>query len=150
MAGWDFAKLESNMNRSVLAVVALVLAGCSADQQKKAEQKGPPRAQPVVAMAENSKNPLAKYLEVAGFRMTERPGGKLTVKMVVINHSQADINELALEVTTPACTLPVKVGALGPDETKDVSADCTTTMRVYELPDWQFIRPTFKITAPAE
>ena len=130
-------------------VLAAFLCGCSADKPKAEEKKGAAKAVPVVPTADNAKHPLAKHIEVAGFRMSEKPGGKLTVKMVVINHSQAEINDLTLEVTTPGCTLPVKVGAMSPEESKDVSADCSTTMRVYELPDWQFIRPSFKITAPA-
>jgi hypothetical protein len=137
------------MRSLVLLVLTLLISACSQNDDKKAE-KGPPRSQPVVALAENMKHPLAKYLEVAGFRMSEKSGGKLTVKMVVVNHSQADINDLALDVTTPACTVSVKVGALTPDEAKDASGECTTQMRIYELPDWQFIRPAFRITSPAE
>ena len=101
-------------------------------------------------MADNTKHPLAKHIEVAGFRMSEKPGGKLTVKMVVINHSRADVSDLGLDVKTPACTVSVKVPALAPEESKEVTGECTTQLRVYELPDWMFVRPTFTITAPPE
>jgi hypothetical protein len=127
-----------------------VLAACSRDQPKEPEKKGAAKSMPVMTMAENSKHPLARHIEVAGLRMSEKSGGKLSVRMVVINHSQADISDLGLELSTPACTLPVKVGSLGPEESKDITAECTTTLRVYELPDWQFVRPSFKITAPSE
>lgn len=103
---------------------------------------------PSCRTAENKGNPLAKYIEIAGFRISEKPGGKAGVRMVVINHSQADLTELALEVTTPACTAQVKVGSMGPEESKDVTSECATTLRVYELPDWQFVKPSFKITSP--
>ena len=136
--------------KAAVAILIVVLAGCSDNKPKAEEKKGPPRATPVLATAENAKNPLAKYLEVSGLRMSEKAGGKLTVKVAVVNHSQAEISDVALEVTTPACTLPIKVGSLMPEEVKDSSGECTTTMRVYELPDWQFVRPTFKITSPGE
>ena len=138
------------MSRSLLVLLVFALYSCSSDKPQEAAQKGPPRPQAAAVLAENIKHPLAKYIEVAGFRLNEKGGGKLTVRMVVINHSQADINELALEVTTPACTLAVKVGAMGPEESREVSSECVTKMRVYELPDWQFVRPAFKITAPPE
>jgi hypothetical protein len=40
------------------------------------------------------------------------------------------------------------VDSLGPLQNKDVSVTVPTTMRVYELPDWQFLRGQFEITAP--
>ena len=137
------------MPRPCLLAMALVLAACS---KKEPAPAATPlsKSQPVVALAENIKHPLAKHIELAGFRMTEKAGGKLTVRFVVINHSRADISDLGLDVTTPACTVSVKVPTLAPEEAKDSSGECTTTLRVYELPDWQFIKPTFKITSPNE
>lgn len=134
----------------MVVAFALIVSSCSGTKEAAPEPKGAAKSQPVVALAENTKHPLAKHIEVAGLRMSEKPGGKLTVTFAVINHSQADINDLELEVTTPACTLAVKVGPLAPEQNKDVSSECKTAMRVYELPDWQFVRPAFKITAPAE
>ena len=42
-----------------------------------------------------------------------------------------------------------KVPSLGPLEIKDISAKVTTKLRIYELPDWQFMRADFDITSPA-
>ena len=109
-------------------------------------------------MADNTKHPLAKYLEVSGFRLSEAKQGKLTVRFLVINHSDADIADLGLNVSLrpitsppsepPFCTFPVKVATLGPQEVANALGECTTTLRVYELPDWQFIRASFQITSP--
>lgn len=136
------------MCRYYLAAAVLALAGCSPSPEPDKAAKGPAKPVPVVAMAENTKHPLAKYVEVAGVRLSEKPGGKLSVKVAVINHSDADIADLGVELTIPACTLPLKVGTIGPEESKDVSGECSTKLRVYELPDWQFVKPEFKITSP--
>jgi hypothetical protein len=48
----------------------------------------------------------------------------------------------------PLCVLKVKVPGLGPEESKAVEATTETKLRVYELPDWQFIRAFFEITSP--
>lgn len=135
----------------------VVLAGCSSP---------PPPAKPAKAGAPEStvttfaaKHPLGKYLELSGYRLAEKGAGKLAVKLVVINHSEADIGDLTLKirlVTTaakpedpPITEFEAKVPSLGPQEIKDVSAMANTKLRIYELPDWQFIRAEVEITSPA-
>jgi hypothetical protein len=41
------------------------------------------------------------------------------------------------------------VPSLGPQEVKDISATALTKLRIYEMPDWQFIRAEVEITSPA-
>jgi hypothetical protein len=125
----------------------------------------PPPAKPAKAGAPEStvtsfaaKHPLAKYLELSGYRLSEKGAGKLAVKFVVVNHSEADIGDVTLKVrlvTTaakpedpPIAEFEAKVPSLGPQESKDVSAMATTKLRIYELPDWQFIRAEVEVTAP--
>jgi len=36
----------------------------------------------------------------------------------------------------------------GPQEIKDVTASTETKLRIYEMPDWQFIRAEVEILAP--
>jgi len=106
-----------------------------------------------------NKHPLAKYLELSGYRITETAPGKLNIKLAVVNHSEADIGDLTLKiklVTTaakpddpPITEFEAKVPALGPQELKDVTATAATKLRIYELPDWQFIRAAVEITSPA-
>src|SRR5271154_3379363 len=103
-------------------------------------------------------HPLAKYVELVGFRLTEAGGGKLRVKFAVVNHSEADIGDLGVKVrlTTssakpedpPIAVFDVKVPTLGPEEIQDVSATIPSKLRVYELPDWQFLKAEFEITSP--
>jgi hypothetical protein len=140
------------------AAAVLLLAGCSspAPEAKQTKSGEAPRtATSVIA----SKHPLAKYLELGGFRLSEMGSGKIVVKFAVINHSDADIGDLVLNVkltTTaakpedpPITQFEAKVPALGPREIKDVSASASTKLRIYEMPDWQFIRAEAEITSPA-
>jgi hypothetical protein len=135
-----------------------IITGCSspAPETKKDKQAGAPQA---VASVVSSKHPLGKYLELAGFRVSEMGAGKLTVKFAVINHSNADIGDLTLHVkllTTaagpqdpPVTEFDAKVAGLGPLEVKDASGTAITKLRVYEMPDWQFIKADAEITSPA-
>jgi hypothetical protein len=102
-------------------------------------------------------HPYAKYLEVVGARLTET-GNKAVMKLVVVNHSAADMMGLELKGTLgvvngkpddpPVATFTAKVGSIGPYESKDVTAEVSTKMRAYELPDWQFLTVKYDITSP--
>jgi hypothetical protein len=141
-----------------LAACAWLLTGCSAPAPDASQVKpaGVPQATDTVI---TNKHPLAKYLELSGYRITETAPGKLSIKLAVVNHSEADIGDLTLKiklVTTaakpddpPITEFEAKVPALGPQELKDVTATAATKLRIYELPDWQFIRAAVEITSPA-
>jgi hypothetical protein len=101
-------------------------------------------------------HPYAKFLEVAGIRLSEDARQRLQIKLTVINHSAADMSGLKLLVTLATkgkgaqtlSVVPVSVPNLGPLESKDATATVPTKLRAYELPDWQFLDATFQITAP--
>ena len=138
-------------------VPVLLLAGCSSGPAPNANKQL--TAPVAVTSSISNKHPLAKYLEIAGFRVAEGGAGKLAVKFAVINHSDADIGELTMKVkltTTaakpedpPIAEFEAKVPALGPLEIKDASGSAVTKLRVYELPDWQFLKADAEITSPA-
>ena len=135
-----------------------MLTGCSASapDNSQVKQTGAPQATDTVF---TNQHPLAKYLELSGYRITETAPGKLSIKFAVVNHSEADIGDLTLKIkliTTaakpdepPITEFEAKVPALGPQELKDVTATAATKLRIYELPDWQFIRAAVEITSPA-
>ena len=141
-----------------LAAGACLLTGCSAPSSdaSRAKPAGAPQATDTVI---TNKHPLAKYLELSAYRITETSPGKLSIKLAVVNHSEADIGDLTLKiklVTTaakpddpPITEFEAKVPALGPQELKDVTATAATKLRIYELPDWQFVRADVEITSPA-
>jgi len=140
-----------------LFVVAL-LAGCSSSSSNK--QAAPPPAVPLHFTATNTSNSIAKYIELVGFRITERSPGHLIVQVGVVNHSEADVGDVKMNVhlsTTaakpgdpPLISFPAEVPHLGPSELRDVMVEVPTKMRVYELPDWQFLKANFEITEPKD
>jgi hypothetical protein len=143
--------------RITAIAMILALAACSSAPDAKQAKKGPP--EPPGAAVPINKHPLAKYLEVVGFRMAEEGPGKLKVTFAVVNHSEADIGDLGLKLrlkTTaskpedpPVAEFDAKVTNIGPQEMKEVTVVTPTKLRIYELPDWQFLRGEFEITSPA-
>ena len=143
---------------SVLLTVILTLAGCSSPApQATSKQQGTIEISGPASTV--SKHPYAKYIELSGFRLSESKPGQLDVKFVAVNHSEAELGELGISVrlnTTaakpndpPLAEFQAKVPALGPLEIHDVSAKVNTKLRIYELPDWQFLHADFDITSPA-
>jgi hypothetical protein len=140
--------------------LAAILAGCSASSPSSDQQAKAAPAIPAHYTASNTTNSIAKYIELAGFRIAERSPGHLIVQFGVVNHSEADVGDVKLTVhlgTTaakpgdpPLITFPAQVSRLGPSELKDVSVEVPTKLRVYELPDWQFLKVDFEITDPKE
>ena len=100
-------------------------------------------------------NPLTKQLEITGLRIIEDARKKLQVRMIVINHSSADMGDVKLNVTLSSASgngqatvigkFPLTVSDLGPMEAKETKGSLATNLRAYELPDWQFLRATAEI-----
>jgi hypothetical protein len=142
----------------LLTAAVMLLAGCSESppETKPAKVASPYGPGPA---STSSKNPLAKFIELAGFRLSEKGGSKLQIKFSAVNHSDADLEEIQVHVrllTTaakpgdePVAEFDAKIPALGPQEDHDVLATTSTKLRVYEMPDWQFLRADFDITSPA-
>ena len=101
-------------------------------------------------------NPYAKYLEVAGIRIVEDEKQQVKATFAVINHSSADLPSLGLQLTLrttsakpgdePLAVLNVMTGPLPANSSKDLTAPLKTTLRAYELPDWQFLRASVDFT----
>ena len=140
----------------VIIGLCVGLVGCSPNADGTAKTNAP-LTQPLQATAPKN-NPSAKYLELVGFRIKEKGSGKLEITFGVVNHSEADLGDLTLNVdlrtTTekagdaPICSFQAKVPALGPEEMKEVTASVPTKLRVYELPDWQYLRSDFQVAEP--
>lgn len=135
-----------------LAFPVLVgMAGCSSP--------GKPAKPTVQASAHSEdKNPYAKYIELSGIRVLEKSPGHLEVRFAVVNHSEADLGEVKLNVnlrTTaanpgdpPLVSFEATIPSLGASELKMMTIDVPTKLRVYELPDWQFVKADFQIIEP--
>jgi len=104
-------------------------------------------------------NPLQKYIEVTGVRFVSDPKNQAPmVKFLIINHSPADINGLAGNVTMWGRTQKSEEDAqgsfsfsatIGPYESKELTVPLNTKRKIYELADWQNITTDVQITAPA-
>jgi hypothetical protein len=151
-------KFMRSVPHALFALGAIVcVAGCSSSTTEKAAAKpaGPPMAH---ITASNANNSLAKYIELVGFRITEKTPGKLVVQFGVVNHSSADVGDVKLKVNltttaakpdeAPLISFPAQVSGLGPSDMKNVTVDVPAKLRAYELPDWQFLIARFEITEP--
>ena len=104
-----------------------------------------------VGSAAGPKNhPLGKHLEISGVRVTDGKGGRFNVKFIVTNHSNAELPPLKVEAVVTAqdrefFRVPVTLASLGPYETRELEANVRSTLKPYELPDWQLIRPSLSI-----
>jgi hypothetical protein len=104
-------------------------------------------------------HPLAKFIEIAGLRVTEDLKQKAQIKFLVVNHSGAELGDLTLAITLkpsiakpedkPVAAFTVKVASLRPYESRELETSVKSELRAYELPDWQFLRAEFEITSPA-
>jgi hypothetical protein len=92
---------------------------------------------------------VAKNLELIGFRLTEDSKQKAVLQFVVVNHSAADLGDVGAKVNLSALTTQQRLqpvgtfvfrATLGPYESKELKVPVDTKLRVYELPDWQFLR----------
>ena len=105
-----------------------------------------------------SSNLLLETLEITGLRLIEDKQQKLEIRFVLVNHSPAPLTDIAGTVTLrPSTAAPGSGGvgsfafrlpALEPYESRDLRVPFETKMRVYELPDWQFLRTDVVITSP--
>jgi hypothetical protein len=105
-----------------------------------------------------SANVLNKYIEVTGLRLLEENPKNLQVAFVIVNHASAPLTDIAGTVTIRPITAKADGESVGtfnfrlpelrPYESKDMRAPLQSKLRVYELPDWQFIRADVVITSP--
>ncbi len=102
-------------------------------------------------------NTLQKYIEITGVRFIENAKKKTEVKFLVVNHSQAEINGLAGNVTVWGRTRTSEEDAAGtftfstnlaPWESKELSVPLNSKLKIYELPDWQNVSTDVQITSP--
>jgi hypothetical protein len=102
-------------------------------------------------------HPYTKHIELAALRLIEE-GKKTKLRFTVVNHSAADLPGVGIRVTLtttkatadepPLSVFDAKAGDIPAYGTKDIEVEIKTEKRVYELPDWQFLKVSFEITAP--
>ncbi|HVO97503.1 MAG TPA: hypothetical protein VMT15_05520 [Bryobacteraceae bacterium] len=151
LQGWLLSGLVALVLTSIaLSVVYfLLLPRTVAD----AKPPVPAEAAPPTAAPAKSGNPVAKFVEVTGFRIVADGSKKSEVQYLVVNHSDADISDASVLVTlrgtkpgqAPVCRFSFKVPSLGPFESKEMSSPIEKT-RSLILPDWQDLRADVQIS----
>ena len=102
-----------------------------------------------------SSHPYAKHLELTGFRISEDARRRPQIRYLIVNHSSAELASVPMRVTfttsnahpdaAPVARVNVKTPRLGAYESQEMISTINTTLRAYELPDWQFLRATFEV-----
>ena len=101
---------------------------------------------------------LQKFIEVTGVRLLQGRDHRTEARFLLVNHSAAEISDLAGTVTIWGRTqkseeesvgsLSFRLPSLGPYESRELAAPLNTSLRVYELPDWQNITAEVQLTSP--
>lgn len=114
---------------------------------------------PASASATPGMKALLDAVEVTGIRMRQDRAKKAEVIFIVVNHSPAPLTDLSGTVTLrPSTSQPGKeiVGifgfrnlSLGPFESRELRAPLNTSLRMYELPDWQFLKTELNLSMPS-
>ena len=140
------AWLVSLLVAAVLIIIGLTVVVLRNSNRAAAQAAAKPLEAPAAPTAASQAGPF-RYVELAGLRLTEDAKQKAFVQMVIVNHSGADLGELTAKINLravaqktqePVGTFAFKA-TLGPYESKEVKAPLDTKLRVYELPDWQFL-----------
>src|SRR5579864_9743369 len=79
-------------------LLAVYLAGCSSPASNDKQNKKVFAPPPMHFTATNTSNPVAKYLELVGFRINETKPGHLQIQFGVANHSEADIGDVKMTI----------------------------------------------------
>lgn len=122
--------------------------GAGAAEARPAIQLEKPAEEGKTAATEPS-GKMAKFLEATAIRVLEE-GRKPTIRVVIVNHSSAEMASVKGEIilrasnatagSRPVATMPFSIFSLGPYEAKEVSGLLKTSLRAYEMPDWQFLK----------
>jgi hypothetical protein len=137
-----------------LAVVYFLLLPRTVADAKPAPTPAPAATGPAPT---GGNSPLAKFVEVTGYRIVTNSGDaakKSEVQYLVVNHSDADISDANVFITlrsakpgqAPLCRFSFKIPSLGPFEAKEMSSPIEKSARGASLPDWQDVRAEVQIS----
>jgi hypothetical protein len=112
------------------------------------------KADPVVTEAQTT-YPLARYVEVTGFRFLVDFNKKSEIHYLVVNHSNAVLSGMTIFVTLhsasakpgqpPLSRFSFPAPNLAPFESREMTSPIEHVTRPFELPDWQDLRAEVEI-----
>ncbi len=140
---------------AVLSIAGVAAIGYGVVYFTRSQHGGPDESAAVTETARPSgdPSPVAKFVEVVGFRIVESKQ-HVQLKFIIVNHSAGEIAPFDLELQVRAknaktdealFTVKTPVSGVLPYEAKDMTIPVKTSLRAYELPDWQFITANFQI-----
>jgi hypothetical protein len=114
-----------------------------------------PTDTPATPVAAASTSPLAKAIEVTGFRIQMDPAKKSAIRYLVVNHTPAPFSGVTVYVTLytadakagqpPLCKFRFDAPNLAPFQSKDMTSAIEQVVRPVSLPDWQDLRASVEI-----
>jgi hypothetical protein len=139
------------------SVISVVRPTAEASPSPAAAQTTTP-AVPVVSTPDVSSagaSPLAKAIEVTGFRIQTDAAKKTEIQYLVVNHSPARFSGVTVYVTLyaadakagqpPLCRFQFTAPNLAPFQAKDMTSAIERTTRSVSAPDWQDLRASVEI-----
>jgi hypothetical protein len=110
---------------------------------------------PAADVSSASAAPLAKAIEVTGFRIQMDPAKKSEIQYLVVNHTPARFSGVTVYVTLyaadskagqpPLCKFQFTAPNLAPFQAKDMTSAIERVTRPVSLPDWQDLRASVEI-----
>lgn len=139
------------MTLGVAAVAGVLVGGFYyyvSNRGTLASAKGPANEEQV---ADASGGSPSKYLEAAGVRIFEEDK-RPRLRFLLVNHSSADLADLKGSVAIvlkdggkEVGTMPLALDQLRAFDAKEIEGPLKTSLRAYELPDWQFVRAEIQL-----
>jgi hypothetical protein len=100
-------------------------------------------------------HPLAKSIEVTGFRIVVDPSRKSEIHYLLVNHSNAPLDDVTVFVTlragsgkagqAPLCRFSFRASGIGAFESKEMVSAIEKPTRTIALPEWQDLRADVQV-----
>jgi len=123
--------------------------------EAKAAAPPPAEVPAPVAQSTSAANPLAKAIEITGFRIQVDPAKKSEIQYLVVNHTASRLAGVMVAVTlrgadalpgdSPLGRFQFVAPNLGPYESKEMSSAIERITRPVALPEWQDLRADIEI-----
>jgi hypothetical protein len=137
------------------SVISVVRPAADAKPSASAQPDSPVASAPSAPqVASVTASPLAKAIEVTGFRITDA-AKKSEIQYLVVNHSSSRFSGVTVYVTLyaadskagqpPLCRFQFMAPNLAPFQSKDMTTAIERIARPVSLPDWQDLRASVEI-----
>jgi hypothetical protein len=138
------------------SVISMVRPAAEAKASPAAQTSTPSAALPESTVVSSvSAAPLAKAIEVTGFRIQMDSAKKSEIQYLVVNHTPARFSGVTVYVTlyapdakagqSPLCKFQFTAPNLAPYQSKDMTSAIERVSPALTLPDWQDLRASVEI-----